>query len=347
MTILKELYIAYFNAIKHKKKKPYVKEFSKRLHHNLCELCEEITSHTYKARPSTCFIITDPKKREIFAADFRDRIVHHFFFNRTHKIFEKYFIHDSYSCIKGRGTHFGIKRLKHHILSESLNYTEPCYVLKLDIKGYFMHIDRNVLLKEILRLLNNEDEITKYLAKEIITLDPTIDCIVKGKKSDWYDLPDSKSLFKSKQGRGLPIGNLTSQLFSNVYMNIFDQWVKKFLKVKHYGRYVDDAFLVSTDKEWLKSLVPIINAFMQETLHIELQMGKRRIVNVYQGVEFLGAYILPYRTYISNQSLRRMRNKIYHENGSIEHKNNAMISRFGVLSHYKSYNIKKELFLNS
>lgn len=262
--LLYDLYLAFECAKKNKKK--YVIDFEQNLHENLVSLCDDLYYNTYTPQPSSCFIITHPKKREVFAANFRDRIVHHLYFNYTHELYERTFIQDCYSCIKNRGTHYGIHRLEKHIRQESRNYTENCYILKMDIKGYFMSINRNVLLKEAIRTLNKmrHHKISKhdsvkwddkldfqfiiYLSEQIILLDPTIDCVFKSNKSAWDDLAWSKSLFKTPGNCGLPIGNLTSQLFSNVYLNVLDQFMKRELKCIHYGRYVDDFYVVCKDK---------------------------------------------------------------------------------------------------
>ena len=163
--LLKDLYQAYFDARKHKRNKPYQLRFEANLENNLQELCNELFDRTYKARPSICFIIRDPKKREVFAANFRDRIVHHLYYNYTHEIYERTFIHDTYSCIKGRGTHYGIDRLQQHIRKESQNYKIPCYALKMDIRGYFMHINREKLLQICFATLEKMacHKVSKYL----------------------------------------------------------------------------------------------------------------------------------------------------------------------------------------
>lgn len=135
--LLADLHTAYLDAKRQKGNKRYVQSYEKSLEVNLQVLGRELWSRTYKPRPSTCFIITDPKIREVFAADFRDRIVHHLYYNYTHELFERTFIQDSYSCIPGRGTLYGVERLEKHIRQESQNYQKPCYVLKMDIKGYF------------------------------------------------------------------------------------------------------------------------------------------------------------------------------------------------------------------
>ena len=257
--LLFDLYYAFQCAKKHKSTKEYVKTFESDLHNNLLKLRDEIYERTYKPQPSVCFIITEPKRREIFAANFMDRIVHHLYYNYTYDLFDKTFIEDSYSCRKGKGTHYGIHRLEKHIREESQDYSKTTYVLKMDIKGYFIHINRLVLLSIVNNTLDKmmhrkiagvkycdylDFNLLKYLSKEIILLNPIENCIIRSRKSEWNTLDKSKSLFYSDEFCGLPIGNLTSQLFSNVYLNALDQFMKRVLHCKHYGRYVDDIIIV-------------------------------------------------------------------------------------------------------
>lgn len=236
--LLFDIYKAYKDARKNKRNKLYQLKYEYNLEENLVNLRDELINGIYKPLPSNCFIIHDPKMREVFAANFRDRIVHHLFYNYTHEVFEKSFIYDSYSCIKNRGTHFGIERLKHHILSVSKGYSKPCFVLKVDIKGYFMSINRNVLLELSRKTLskfesnNNLDyELIDYLLEIIVRTNPIENCNVLGNVEEWNDLPKEKSLLTADENCGLPIGNLSSQLFSNVYLNAFDQYVKRTLKL--------------------------------------------------------------------------------------------------------------------
>lgn len=361
--MLLDLFRAYKDARKHKRKKPYVLKFSENLEEELIALRDEILSSFYQPRPSNCFIITDPKLREVFAADFRDRIVHHLYYNYTHELFERTFIADSYSCIKGRGTHWGIKRMEHHIRSVSQNYTRPCYVMKLDIKGYFMHIHRERLLQiclETLETMKNypSDETGKtwgqkldypllqYLSEVIILNNPLVDCYKRGKSSDWDKLPSSKSLFHSPEGCGLPIGNLTSQLFSNVYMNRYDQYMKRELKCKAYGRYVDDSFVVNRSKAALREKVKPISEFLSKELGLQLHPDKLIVCNARYGVGFLGAYLKPYRNYIHNDSLKRIKEgleKLKHISDT-ERLRASLDSYLGVMSHYASFRLRKNLF---
>lgn len=272
--------------------------------------------------------------------------MHHLFYNYTNDIFTPMFIEDSYSCIKGRGTHYGIERLKHHIRSESRNYSRSCYVLKLDIVGYFMHINRGILLRKSRELLSkNEPEykdFVDYLLENIALIDPVKNCIIVGDKREWQKLPDNKSLFKAEENCGLPIGNLSSQLFSNIYMNSFDHFCKRELKCKHYGRYVDDIYIVGSDKEWLKSLIEPIEVFLLKELGLRLNEKKSQIYDVRRGIEFLGVYIKPFRTYTSTRCWKRMRRKICKEAATLtdkncEHFRSSISSYLGVLSHTNSF----------
>ncbi len=360
--LLVDLYRAYKDARRHKRGRTYQLAFEYRLEDNLVTLRDELYSRTYRPQPSTCFVIHDPKMREVFAAHFRDRIVHHLFYNYTHRLFERTFVADCYSCIKGRGTHYGIERLRHHIRSVSANHTRPAYVMKLDICGYFMHIDRGILLglcrdtlgkmachtsdKEGKRWGEMIDmELADYLLENIVNTDPTVNCRLLGKPEDWELLPADKSIFHSAAGCGLPIGNLSSQLFSNVYMNTFDQFMKRTLGCRHYGRYVDDCYVVAQSREWLRSLVPRIDEFLSENLRLSLNKRKLHIADARHGVQFLGAYIKPFRTYISNDSLRRIRQKLKTNRYTDYAQMDASVNSFlGVLSHYRSYRLRRVLF---
>lgn len=352
--LLMDLYVAFLCAKRHKGNKPYVIRFEKHLMENLTELMDALWDRTYKPAPSSCFIIERPKKREVFAAQFRDRVVHHLYYNYTHEIYERTFIADSYSCVPERGTHYGINRLASHIRKASHNYTLKCYVMKLDIRGYFMHIDRQRLLEIATATLQKMAQKTDgididfllWMTKEIILHDPNENCHIVGSEDDWIGLDPAKSMRFVNTGKGMPIGNLTSQLFSNVYLNVFDQFMKRELHCKHYGRYVDDAYVVSTDKAWLLSLVPDVQRFLSERLGLSLHMGKLIVTDIKYGVDFLGSFVKPYRTYASNDCLRRMerniRNMSTKDNEAVYRSVNSFL---GVLCHHKTYHIRRAMFL--
>lgn len=363
-TLLADLHQAYLDARRHKRRKPYQLHFEARADENLQELAAELWERRYEPRPLTCFIVTDPKRREVFAAEFRDRIVHHLYYNYTHEMLERTFIQDSYSCLVGRGTHYGIGRLERHIRRESQNYTEPCWVLKMDIKGYFMHINRqrlcDITMRQLQRMAGHrvtkglpgtwrervDMDFAEYLTRDIILLDPTANCRRRGTLLDWWGLPPSKSLFCSEEGCGLPIGNLTSQLFSNVYLNELDQYVKHCLKAKRYGRYVDDFYIVSADQEWLHSLQQPIADFLESQLGLEVNASKTVVCNVRQGVGFLGVYLKPHRRYVSHAALKRIRDKVpgLRKVTDPEQLRSRLNSFLGILSHNRTYRIRRELY---
>ncbi len=361
--LLDDLHQAYRDARRHKGRRIYVVRFEERLEQNLEQLCDELLSRTYKPAPATCFIITEPKKREVFAADFRDRIVHHLYYNYTHELYERTFIADSYSCIKRRGTLYGVKRLYAHIRKESQNYSVPCYVLQMDICGYFMHINRKRLLQHCLSTLDAmqwrrvsrhrrecwaevmDVDFVRYLTEEIVLLNPVADCRVKGNKVDWHDLPNDKSLFCTDADCGLPIGNLTSQLFSNIYLNLLDQYAKRVLGCRRYGRYVDDFYVVSADREFLEEAIGRFRQFLAEHLELTLHEGKTKIVSVWHGVAFLGYYLKPHRYYVSRALVARIRQRMADLSREPQRRvHQTIMSYKGILSHGRNHRLTEMVF---
>ena len=360
--LLDDLREAYLDARRHKRNKPYQRRFEAHAEENLAELCNELYDRTYRPLPSSCFIITDPKKREVFAAEFRDRIVHHLYFNYTHRMYERTFIADTYSCLQGRGTHYGIERLYDHIRKESRNYTRECYVMKMDIRGYFMHINRQKLLGICLRSLERmaghrvskhreerwrdvvDMEFVRWLTAKIALLNPVEDCKVIGSARDWEGLPHDKSLYNSPEGCGLPIGNLTSQLFSNVYLNELDQFMKRTLKCRHYGRYVDDFYVVGADRQWLESLVPAVRDFLERELELTFHDGKLQTTSIWHGTEFLGAWLKPHRIYAARSTEQRMRAKLHTLAQNESERWYASLNSYcGVLSHWNNYRLRRRM----
>ncbi len=373
--LLYDLYVAFEDAARGKHKMSYVKKFEANLKENLDTLCDELLGRSYRALPSKCFIVSYPKKREVFAAMFRDRIVHHLYFRYTHQMFERTFIADTYSCIVGRGTLYGVERVHHHIRQASLNWQEDCYAMSLDIRGYFMHIDRARLLKiatESLKKMSGHKvgltddvplpsgvllteqttwaevrdfDFLLWMTEQIVMLDPMENCIIVGDPSDWDGLDPAKSMRNLQPGLGLPIGNLTSQLYSNVYLNVFDQYVKRELGCRHYGRYVDDSTMIDPDKEWLLAQVPKVREFLLDELGLELHRGKIHIQEVHKGVEFLGTFVKPYREYVSNRTLERMQKKLQQVNlRNREAALRSVNSYLGIMSHTASYNLRRSMF---
>jgi retron-type reverse transcriptase len=279
---LEEVFEAYFNCRSNKRNTANAIAFEVDYESNLVKLYEEINSGTYQVGRSIAFIVNKPVKREIFAADFRDRVVHHLIISKLNHLFEKQFIYDSYSCRIGKGTHFGIQRIDKFIRQCSANYTNDCYILKLDLKAFFMSINKNILFEKLALFTQQkyhapDKELIIRLCKKIIFNNPTQNCIIKGKRSNWDDLPGTKSLFHSKPNCGLPIGNLTSQVFANFYMDSFDHYIKHDLKIRYYGRYVDDFVIVYKSKEYLKNLIPKLSDFLQSNIQATIHPKKIKL----------------------------------------------------------------------
>lgn len=333
-----ELQKAYSTARKGKTAKAQVVEFDKIASSELDLLAHQIHTRQYVPEPSTAFIINKPVKREIFAAHFRDRIVHHFIFNQVNAWWDARFIEDNYSCRKGKGTLYGIRRLDHHIRSVSVNYTRDAYVLKLDLQGYFMSLERKKLYQRALWGLDRQFpdagyvyQICKYLWKVILFNDPLKDVVYNCPRSAWKGLPSTKSLFGQPKGRGIAIGNLTSQLISNIYLDQLDRYVTQQLGFKHYGRYVDDFYIISNNKQSLIVALYDIELYLQSTLHLKLHPHKRYLQHYSKGVDFLGAVIYPFRIHPGKRLKRNLIQALSRDDCSME----TSASYHGLVKHYK------------
>jgi len=358
--LLLGLFEAYRDARKNKRAKRTQVAFEFDHEKKLMQLHKDIISRRYKPLRSTAFISTKPVIREVFAAHFQDRVVHHLIFKHLSPVFESVFTEDSYSCRKGKGTLYGVNRMYDFIDECSEHYSTDAYVLKLDIQGYFCSINKDILYATIKkRLVEEQDTLTMdletldYLIQTTIYSDPTQNVKVYKDDINWAKLPKSKSLFYAKKGYGLPIGNLTSQLFSNIYMHLFDDYVTKELGVKYYGRYVDDFVLVHHDKSYLRSLVKKIRVFLKENLHLTLHPKKIYLQHFSKGVTFLGAYMKPYVKYVE----RRCKTNFYalaveinaklKENVPSDETLHLMRSRvnsyLGTLMHFSSFKLRKKV----
>jgi len=355
---VEQLFEAYLSCRKTKRYTQNALKFEVDYEANLFQLRDEIESGNYYPGRSIAFIVNKPVKREIFAADFRDRVVHHWLINKLNPLFERLFIQDSYACRVGKGTHYGVQRADRFIKACSDNYTKDCYILKLDVQGFFMHISRQLLFGMLEQFIDeNYTESDKALvleiSRKIIFNAPAQNCIIKGNKKDWEGLPKNKSLFHSPPDCGLPIGNLTSQVFANFYMHQFDAFLTKELGLKYYGRYVDDFVIVHTDKDYLKSLIPQLSNFLLSTLQLTLHPKKIYLQHYSKGVQFLGTVIKPNRIYIANRTKGNFYNAIEKQNKVIQdHKPSkedkaaflsSMNSYLGIMKHYKSYKLRKRM----
>jgi retron-type reverse transcriptase len=355
-----ELFNAYYTCRGNKRNTHNALSFEVDYENNLVQLCNDLNNNNYKIRRSIAFIVKKPVFREIFAADFRDRVVHHLIINKLNPLFEKEFISDSYACRVDKGTHYGIKRVAGFIQNCSHNYTGDCYILKLDILGFFMHINRFILFERLEKFIQvkyqePDKELLIRLCKEIIFNEPTQNCTIKGSTKNWEGLPNNKSLFHSAPGCGLPIGNLTSQVFANFYMNSLDHFIKYDLGIKYYGRYVDDFVIIHPDKEYLKRLIPLLTSYLSTTLQLTLHPKKQYLQHYTKGVRFLGTVIKANRIYIGNRTKGNFYMAIQKQNKVVE--NNiiqleqlnqflsSMNSYLGIMKHYKTYRLRMGMLL--
>jgi len=329
MTSVEHLFGAWDQFKQDKRSKYDVMEFEKELEQHIFQLHHDLRNKTYKHGQYTGFYISDPKLRHIHKAIVRDRVLHHGIFKVLNPIFEPGFIPDSFSCRIGKGSHKGVERLAQMLRTVSLNGTRPCYALKCDVRKFFDSIDHEILLEILARRVKDPE--VMWLMREIV-----------GSFAGGY-----ADLFHP---RGVPIGNLTSQLFANVYMNEFDQFVKHELKAKHYVRYTDDFIFVSGDKAELENLLAPIQQFLQEKLKLELHPDKIHLVKYHEGVDFLGYVQFTHHRLMRETSKQRMLRKISHAADLYQHDaidetrmNATLQSYLGVLKHADAYRLSETL----
>ena len=355
---LEDVFDAYHSCRRNKRTKASALAFEVDLESNLVELWRELRSGAWKPGPASVFIVERPVKREIFAAGFRDRVVHHAIVNRLNPYFEKAFIYDSYSCRVGKGTHFGIERATRFIRQCSANCTRDAWVLKLDIRGFFMHISRPLLMELLEGFLarrypHPDREALLSVCRSLVLNDPIAGCQRKSPPELWDGLPAEKSLFGVPPDCGLPIGNLTSQVFANFYLDGLDHFCKHDLGLRWYGRYVDDIVVVHQDRAFLAALVPRIRDWLSRERLLDLHPRKIRLQHHSKGLPFLGAYILPGRVYPGTRIRANFAAAIDRHNAVAEdHKPDkseraaflsSMNSYLGILKHYRTWRLRRHL----
>jgi RNA-directed DNA polymerase len=359
--LTESIFEAYFDCRRNKRNTANALRFEKHLERNLFQLVDEIYDGSYTPGKSIAFIVTRPVKREVFAADFKDRVVHHYVINKLNPYFEKRFINNSFACRVGKGTHHGIFTVRDMINKTSDYYKKDSYILKLDIQGFFMHINRDILFRKLkLFIQRNYKEQDKDLILElchkIIFNDPAKNCVIKGEKTDWNGLPKNKSLFHSPRNCGLPIGNLTSQVFANFYLNGFDHFMEKQVGKGNYARYVDDFLVVHRDKDFLKQLITRIKAYLKERIRLELHPKKIYLQHISKGVKFLGAILKRKRIYVANKTKGNMHEAISNYNQQLSAQGftkellqklqSTMNSYLGMIKHFKTYTIRQKMVTN-
>ena len=297
--------------LKGKRKREDVQIFALNLMDNILNLHEDLANHTYNHGPYQAFRINDPKPRQIHKSSVQDRLLHHAVHRILYPFFDCKFIFDSYSCRLDKGTHRAINRLRSFAYKVSRNHDRTCWVLKCDIRKFFENINHDILISILQHRISDRE--TMLLLENIIRS------------------------FSSALGRGLPLGNLTSQLLVNVYMNEFDQVMKHHMKAKYYIRYADDFVVLSHDKDVLYELLPKIGDFIQEHLKLDLHLDKVSICTIASGVDFLGWVHFPNHRVLRTTTKRRMFRRIQEHKGNEE----TLQSYLGLLSHGNARKLQK------
>jgi retron-type reverse transcriptase len=280
--LMKNLIPAWRNARKHKTKKDYILEFEKELGTNLFRIQKELIEQNYSPKPLKTFILRDPKTRIISKSDFRDRIVHHAIIKIIEPLFDKSFIYDSCANRKGKGNLFALKRFNIFKRRVTDNLHSEAYCLKADIKHYFQEVNHTILINFLSRKIKDERVIE--LIKRIL---------------------ENGFCYK-----GMPLGNLTSQFFANVYLNELDYFAKHILKIKYYIRYVDDFIILHENKEQLETWKMQLNIFLREKLKIELHPQKSRVISISKGIDFVGFRNFYYYRLLRKRNIKNMTRKI-------------------------------------
>lgn len=366
--IRNDLYKAYEDAKKHKRNTLAQLDFEDVQETDLEQLYEELVTRYYEPLPAYSFITFDPVQREVFASQFRDRVVQHMLYNYLAPLFDTLLIEDTYSCRVGKGTHFGMMRFEHHLRSVTDNYTQEAYVLLFDLSGYFMSIDKSLLMGIIRDEINHhldrkspdgrlwgeriDPDFCDFLIHVFFDRNPATNCIRIGRASDWNGLPPNKRLSCSPPGFGLVIGDIDSQLFSNMLLNITDQWAKRQMKLRHWGHYVDDHFVMHNSLLFLQKLEPVLIETFKEKIHVDVHPHKIHYTPANGANLFLGGYIRPFYKQPRQRTIdkfvataRTMEYRLLCCNPSLnelEQINRVINSYCGIFSHFKAYNLRKK-----
>ncbi|WP_110970826.1 RNA-directed DNA polymerase [Pseudomonas huaxiensis] len=287
-----ELVQAYYDCRRSKRNSNSALAFEMGLERNLTDLHRDLVIGRYRPGRSICFVVTRPKAREVWAADFRDRIVHHLLYNRIGPQIESSFIADSCACITGRGTLYAGQRLESKIRSQTHNWTRPGFYLKCDLANFFVSIDKRVLAGQLERRI--ADPWFRTLALQVLWHDPRDAYEIRSPRHLFNRVPQHKRLTAQPAHLGLPIGNLSSQFFANVYLDALDQFCKHALKVRHYIRYVDDFVLLHESPQQLNEWLWRIEQFLPG-LGTKLNPTKTILQPIDRGVDFVGHVIKPWR----------------------------------------------------
>lgn len=306
-----------------KRKRADVQIFERYLEDNIFELHQALKNKTYQHGDYQSFYLHDPKQRHIHKASVQDRVVHNLLYTHFYPLFDPTFIYDSYSCRLEKGTHKAVKRLEKFTRIVSKNYTKPCWALKLDIRKFFASVDHQILTG----LLNKKikDPNILWLLKQVINS---------------FDSLGSRAL--PCEAKGIPLGNLTSQVFANIYMNELDQFIKHKMKIKYYLRYADDFLMLAPSENDLNHLIKPIEIFLMENLRLQLHPKKIILRRLDWGIDLLGYIVLSHYCLPKTKTKRRMMVKLKRKIG-LDNFGQSLQSYLGYLSHVNSFKIAQNL----
>ena len=336
---LNNLFDSWSEFRKSKRRKFDVQKFEFCLEDNLFDLHMKLRNQTYRHSSYSSFYITDPKVRHIHKACVKDRLVHHAIYRILYSLFDKGFIPESYSCRVKKGTHKAVNQLEYLIKSVSQNQTKDCWALKCDIKKFFASVGHEILFNLVRRKIADEDVLS--LIWEIISSFGQRGSRRSSNRESISTALDTRERERERESKkfrvaktGLPIGNLTSQLFANIYLNELDQLIKHKLKIKHYLRYCDDFVILDNDPTNLLKIQDQIELFLNKRLKLGLHPNKVVICKLNQGIDFLGYVALPHYRTLRTKTKKRMLKRINDKNSS---------SYFGLLKHCNGYKLKNSL----
>lgn len=329
-----EVLQAYLDCRSRKRSGAAAQIFESQVAKNIAALTRDLNRGEYEIGVTRCFVVTHPSPREVWAATFRDRVVHHVLYNRMAPLFTPTFVAGSSACLPGRGTLYGSKRLERTILSGTEDWTKELYFLQMDISNFFVSIQKDILSDLHSRKIRCPW--TLELSEQILRHDPTTNYVFSGDPNLLSLVPPHKSLFNTPSFMGLAIGNLPSQFDANIYMNVFDQYVVHKIKPFGYVRYVDDFILVDHDIELLKAAKDEIEQVLWEKLLLTPNPTKTKMNSVFQGVDFVGRVIKPYRTI----PRARLENNVMKSIRSGESTAEGVTSSLGIMRQSKSHHAR-------
>ena len=328
MVSLENLFFSWDQFKRGKKKRKDIQQFEMYLEDFIFELHEELVAGRYQHSLYKKFYVFDPKERHINKACVRDRLVHQMIYATLSKIFDPTFIEHSLSCRVGKGTHKGLSFLKKFLRKASQNGTKQCFSLKMDIQKFFDSVDHDIL---------------KGLIRKRIK-DPRVLSLV--------DTIIDSFFFQEIDGRrvGIPLGNVTSQLFANIYLHELDLFVKETLKKKIYIRFCDDFLFLSTQKAELLALIPLIRLFLKKELYLNLHPKKIIMRKFHQGIDFIGYVLFPHHKALRTQTKKRLKRRLKKKHGEyLERKisprtmDQCLQSYLGILSHANQHDFSQAL----